>query len=263
MTLALSDIAIVASVQHTGTWFTINFLRNFFPHVRELTFLLESNEDKEKLDSNYNYKYDLPLPGPTVAHIHFPIVHNVSMDIDRPPTSFEKDWAEALSMKRAVSTSTILMLCNFFKVVIPVRDPVAAILSRETRHPQFRHFFIVDGYVALATEFAKHPNVVFLPIDMVDDVSSRMDLLKSVMHHCSVDMKANKHTMILYANRWAPENVTPGNELKALYNKGNIAALKERLGPKWAEIEYLRNMASIILPWMASLGYTRERLIKL
>jgi hypothetical protein len=117
--------------------------------------------------------------------------------------------------------------------------------------------------VALATEFARHPNVKFLPIDMTDDPDERKKLLLSVIEHCGIERVGSDELIQQWATEWKPENYTPGNDLRILYESGDIAGLRARLGPKWAEIEYLKNMASIILPFMAGLGYTRERLIKL
>lgn len=261
MSLSLKDIVFVPSVQHTGTWFTIEFLQNFFPRTRELTFLLEPYDMKPS-DANmlYQYVYTQPLDEPTITHVHLPIIKDLAHEVNFHGTWFEQTWIMNLATRRSLQVQTLLLFCNFFKTVIPVRDPLAAILTREARAPQFRHFFIVDGFVALATEFAKHPNVKFLPIDLPMSVEERAALLRDVAQHCGID--PNIHLPLLYklASEWAAKNQTPGNKFKEPYEQRDLAKIKEMLGPKCAELEYLTNMSAVILPFMAGLGYTRREL---
>ena len=153
---------------------------------------------------------------------------------------------------------TIISMCNIFKTVIPVRNPVAAILSREARHPQLRHFYIVDGFLALATELSKHPNVMFLPIDMTDDVAVRRKLLLDILVHCEIDPAPHGAYLDEIATNWEPKNATPGNKFVEPYRNKDMDQLKLMLGPKYTEIEYFINMASVILPFLYSVGYTRE-----
>ena len=256
--LRLKDIIFVPSIQHTGTWFVLRFLQHFIPDIKQLTFLLEGDIKPGRADLLHEHTYSQPLERPTIVQIHFPIVRHSDFEMRNPETYFERRWYSNLGTMRSVSIQTILMLCNFFKTVIPVRNPMAAILSREARHPQLRHFYIVDGFVALATEFAKHPNVKFLPIDMTDDVDVRRKLLLDVLVHCGIDPAPHGKLLDEVAEKWEPENATPGNKYVPLYKQGNMEKIKSLLGPKWAEIEYFQNMSAIILPFMASLGYTRE-----
>jgi len=260
--LNLKDIAFVPSVQHTGTWFTIDFLKNFFFQHKELTFALEKPIKHGDADCVYEHKYEHPLDQRTIMSIHLPIARYLNFDVGVPQTRFEQKWFTNLATLRSISVSSILMMCNFFKTVIPIRDPIAAILTRETRHPQFRHFYIVDGYVALATEFAKHPNVMFLPIDMTDDITIRHTKLIKVLQHLEIDPAPHGALLTKWATEWPVSNATPGNRLKKLYDEGDIDQLKHLLGPKWAEIEYFRNMSAILVPFLAKIGYPRERFCK-
>ncbi len=261
--MKLSDIVFVPSVQHTGTWFVIDFLKNFIPRAKEMTFLLESDEMKPA-DANiyYRHEYVRPLDCPTIAHIHLPIIKNLESELDFFGSWFHQTWLLNLATKRSLPIQMLLLLCNFFKTVIPIRDPVAAILTREARAPQFRHFFIVDGFVALASEFARHPNVMFLPIDMTDDIPIRHTQLVRVLQHLEIDTGPHGELLNKLATEWPVSNPTPGNRFKTLYENGHTDMLKHQLGHKWAEIEYLKSMASIIMPFMESLGYTRETMYR-
>ena len=258
MTLGLKDIIFVPTIQHTGTWFVLEFLKPFIPNIRELTFLLETDIKPGRADINHEHIYNFPLTDPTLVQIHFPIVRYLNFDVNFPQTHFERSWYSNMGIMRSVSVQTILLMCNFFKTIIPVRNPVAAILSREARHPEFRHFFITDGFIALATEFAKHPNVMFLPIDGDPSLQARRQLLVNALVHVGIDPSLHEDYLTDYALRWEAKNQTPGNRFKEAYEKEDWDTLKIMLGPKWAEIEYFINMASIILPFMASVGYTRE-----
>lgn len=260
MTLTLQDIVFVPSVQHTGTWFTIDFLRNFFPNVKELPFILEPAIKPGMADVAYQPTYSESLEQRTVIHTHLPIVRYLNMGTNWPTSRFYKRWYANLGTLRSSSIEEVLTLCNFFKTVIPIRDPLAAILTREARHPQLNHFFIVDGFVVLATEFVKHPNVMFLPIDLVDTTEERIELLIKVANHVGVDNEVNKDVIIAYAERWKPANPTPNNRFRQLYKTGNISEIRKLLGSKWAEVTYLQNMASVILPFLANLGYTKGKL---
>ncbi len=230
----LKDFIFVPSVQHTGTWFTINFLKNFIPISYELT-------------------NTTLFPEAAILHVHLPIKNYMDFNSYSFNTEFEKKWLSNLTTKRSLPVPILLLFCDMFKTVIPVRDPLAAILTREARYPQFRHFFIVDGFVALATEFAKHPNVVFLPIDLYTNEMDRKNALIKVVNHC--DIKINESIIDAVAKEWPIENNTPNNRFKQLYNDGNIDEIRRLLGSKWAEVEYLKNMAAKILPFMDKLGY--------
>lgn len=258
--MKLADIVFVPSVQHTGTWFALNFLKSFFPGgTRELTRALDDYQ-KPTEDALFNPGYKQKITRPTLLHIHLPINdtrYHTDYFADSP---FHRRWQFNLMNMRSQPVQTILLFANLFKTVIPIRDPMAALLSREARHPQFRHFYIVDGFVALATEFAKHPNVKFLPVDMTEDAATRRRLLSDVLEHVGKDPATYAADLDNLAATWKPENVTPGNRFRDAYKAGDLDRLQELLGPKWAEVEYLRNMASIILPFLADLGYTRERL---
>lgn len=260
--LTPQEIAFVPSVQHTGTWFTLNFLKPFFPGgTRELTRALDVPQKPDE-DAMFSPSYSHPITKPTLLHVHLPINDIRYFDDYFADSLFHRRWHFNLLNMRSQPVQTILLFANMFKTVIPIRDPMAAILSREARHPQFRHFYIVDGYVALAKEFARHPNVCFLPVDSTDEPGIRRSLVLNVMEHVGID--TDDEDTVNYVDRfveaWEPQNVTPGNRFKPFYESGDLEAIQYELGPKWAEVEYLRNMGSIIIPFMASLGYTRERL---
>lgn len=232
----MNRIIFVPSIQHTGTWFTIKFLEKFGFEAKEAHKVLINRKR---------------LTNPTVIHSHFPILRDfdMNMDMDR--------WSRwQLTLKdRSLGLRAIELMVNIHPAVIPIRDPFAAILTREARHPNLRHFFIVDNFIELAQIFHKHPGVIFLPIDLPWTIKQREEHLKKIARHCGLDENAPhiKQT----AAEWVPENITPKNRFKDLYNSGDLDQLQLLLGPKWAEVCYLRNVASILFPFLSDLGYTR------
>lgn len=236
--MVLNDIVFVPSIQHTGTWFTIRFLQNFYPTAVEA----------DKVWKNQS------LPeGRCVLHSHFPIVRQPEIQIDM-------DWWSRRQMTlkdHFLDLRTIELLASMFKTVIPVRDPLAAILTRETREPHLRHFYIVDGFVDLAQRFWGHPNIFFLPVDLPWDVKKRVGVLVKLLKHLEIPVKPQKDLLHEFAEAWMPQNKTPGNRLKKLYRSGDIGKIHQLLGPKVAELKYLSNMAAIIHPFLVDLGYTK------
>ena len=85
-------------------------------------------------------------------------------------------------------------------------------------------------------------------------------LLANVLTHCCIDPAPHSALLDQIATEWIPQNITPGNRFKEAYENNDLDKLREMLGPKWVEVEYLRNMASVIQPFLASLGYTRDKL---
>ena len=104
---------------------------------------------------------------------------------------------------------------------------------------------------------------MFLPIDIPMTPERRAELLRKVIAHCGFDPANYLPLLTKMAHEWPVSNPTPGNRHKELYKAGRIQELQILMGSKWAEIEYLKNMASIILPFMADLGYKRRDLIKI
>jgi molybdopterin-guanine dinucleotide biosynthesis protein A len=236
--MVLNDIVFVPSIQHTGTWFTIRFLQNFYPTAVEA----------DKVWKNQS------LPdGRCVLHSHFPIVRQPEIQIDM-------DWWSRRQMvlkDKFLDLRTIELLASMFKTVIPVRDPLAAILTRETREPHLRHFYIVDGFVDLAQRFWGHPNIFFLPVDLPWSKQKRTEELIKLLEHLEIPVKENMEMLQQFSAEWKPQNVTPGNKLKQLYQNGDIEQIRYLLGPKVAELKYLSNMAAIIHPFLVDLGYTK------
>jgi hypothetical protein len=242
--LKLSDIIFVPSVQHTGTWFILKLLKQFNYNIVDSKRLLEDG---------------MSIDNPSIIQTHFPIE-----SVDGKP--FE--------LGKCMDVNSISAMSKIFKTVIPVRDPLASILTREVRHPELRHFYIVDGFINMAERLAKNSKVFFFPVDLPELCRKRMEkageteeeiemrvlnmrklLIINVLNHCDIEIEEGKVDRI--ASRWTPENETPNNVFKPIYQERDKERLEYLLGSKMAEVTYLKNKASIILPFLAKLGYTK------
>ena len=234
-------VIFILSVQHTGTGFVASALQRLFPAAAIF-------------DISYLTRGSTVLDSPTIVRSHFPIIRSITVD---PEMDFNSVQQLGINYK-SIGYRAALAFAAIFPVVIPLRDPLAAILTRESRHPEFRHFFIVDGFVEIARRFAHHPNVIFFPVDAPKTYEERRDLIRRVAAHCGIDVSRSGLTIGRIARRWRKVNSTPGNPFSDHYAVGDISSIRDMLGPKWAEVRYLKNRADFILPLLASAGYTRE-----
>jgi hypothetical protein len=237
--LKLSEVIFIPSVQHTGTWFALNLFKRF-------GFGLSTA--REFLDGTI-----ARVEEPTLLQVHLPISNNLDKIIANDPFELRTyDTSAPMCM------NSIIMLSKIFKTIVPIRDPLAAILTREARHPELRHFYIVDGFLQMARHLSGNSNVMFLPIDLMEHSGNRKDLLIRMLNHCEISVtEENEEIVNEVAHIWKSENDTPNNRFKKHYDEGNISKILFMLGAKEAEVEYLKNQASTILPFMASLGYTK------
>jgi|TARA_Y100000310_G_scaffold334455_1_gene414264 hypothetical protein len=240
--LKVEDVIFVPSVQHTGTWFVLKFLERFgykpAPAINFFNGAIARIEERSALQ------------------VHLPVANHLDMVVH--PDPFEVRNGDVAS---PLSLNSIIVLSKIFKTFMPVRDPLAAILTREARHPELRHFYIVDGFIHMAKYLSGNSNVMFLPIDLMDKPSQRQELLIRILKHCGVHINKEVHNIVNeVAAVWEPVNDTPNNKFREAYKEGNKGKIMFDIGAKTAEVEYLKNSASIILPFMKSLGYTKADL---
>lgn len=219
----------VTSVQHTGTWFVLRFLENFIPNIHH-TFKMIREPTVVKEDA--------------IVHCHFPVA-NIS------------GWGTGMEL------GGILTFLSIFKTVIPVRDPFAALLTRESRHPEERHFDIIKGFIKMVElRVMEYPNVKFLPIDLYKTVEERLALLNEIVDHCEIDVTEHQDLLLKIATEWKKEGYTPQNRFVEMYKEGDMEQIMFLLGPKQAEVEYLKNQHEIIFTqFLEKLGYKRKDLL--
>ena len=240
------------SAPQSGTWFVLRFFERLGYRIEHTGEIVERTKGR-----SFN------MTGPIILHSHiFPFYYNPSPLKESWPSFGGDPIQEYIVRKHNMSISGIKLLCNMFKTVIPIRDPLASLLTRESRAPNLRHFYIVDAYVELARLFANHPNVKFLPIDLDRTVEEKRVLLNDIVIHCGIDAKQHKKVIGQTASMWKPENKTPNNRFHKLYENKDIKEIQRLLGPKWAEVVHLKNMTGILGPFLTKLGYNRQWQLK-
>ncbi|MCP4475390.1 MAG: hypothetical protein GY821_12660 [Gammaproteobacteria bacterium] len=238
--MKLKDIIFVPSVQHTGTWFVLRLLEKFGYEIKTTKDIL----DGKVIESGKK----------TVIHTHFPITNNLNKIVPNDPFELRTYNSDA-----PLCINSIVMLSNMFKTVVPIRDPLAAMLTREARHPELRHFFIVDGFVQMANYLSDNSNTMFFPVDLLaHKEKNRRDMVLKTLKHCGIEIDEEaegKIDEVVY--HWKAENDTPNNRFKELYKEKDIFTIDYLLGAKIAEVEYLKNKAAIIHPFLFEIGYTK------
>ena len=243
------NIIFCPSAPQSGTWFVLRLFEKFGYRIEHAGEIIDRKE---------NRIVDLSSPVILGTHI-FPFYYN--------PDPYKESWPsfggdavqEYIVRRNKVSIGDIKLLCSMYKTVIPVRDPLASILTREMRAPNLRHFYIVDAYVEMARTLAGHPNVKFLPVDLDLTFDERRKLLEDVAIHCGIDIAQYDEVIGDIATHWKKENITPNNRFHEPYEKGDINTIKEWLGQKWAEVVHLKNMGGILVPFLSELGYNQKK----
>ncbi|MCK4822899.1 hypothetical protein KA005_44465, partial [bacterium] len=237
-------IIFCPTVPQSGTWFVLRLFERLGCKIMDSTRV-----KKEGVQSELS-----------ILHTHiFPFYYN--------PAPYKESWPsfggdpiqEYIVRKNKLSIGCIKLLSSMYKTIIPIRDPLASLLTREARAPNLRHFYIVDGYVEIARELANYPNVKFFPIDLNLSFDERKKLLVDVVTHCGFD--AVQYDVLLgdIATHWKKENVTPNNRFHEPYEKGDLDTIQKWLGPKWAEVVHLKNMGGILIPFLSALGYNEKK----
>ena len=190
---------LVLSAQHTGTWFLLELLQ-LHPAVRRVEYS--------------DWPRYRPLEGDvTVLHAHLGV-----------PTDERFPDGKYLSRERAVE----LVGGTDCPVLIPMRDPLRAIITRETRHPHGDHQHIVQGIAAGAELKTRFPHRVhFFPID-VDVATREARVARARALYETLDLTFPTEAEA-FAHRWmAPSyNVSSPHPLKVWYDLGDWESIRD------------------------------------
>lgn len=210
------DIIILPTIQHTGTWFVIDILQKFgyttVPYNPEWT------------DKN------------TVLYMHYPL----SVGNGILPQEEHK----------FCSLGTIEWMYSKFAnclMIIPIRDILASLITRQQRHAEQPHKYIIDGFISLAQDFDKFQPFYF-PMDLFETCKDRGNLLFSLETVIGKDLQYKN----ILAHEWQPKNTQGEYPLKEAYYQGDIAKIQQAIPNEW---EYLIKSRKILQPFFEKLGY--------
>ncbi len=200
------EVSVVPSLNHTGTWFLIDFLLGH-PAVEgrlELPDALARNG----------------LVQSSVLHFH----------VGGAP-----DLWEAYSALIATG-----------RAIVPLRDPMRSLCTRQARHPFLDHRYIVEGFVRVAND---HDRVTFFPVDC--DPIIRADVLRRTLS--AMDLDAADDYVEFWARTWKPRN-SIGHETAPIqwYGDGAWEPLRAVLKE---EIELLLDSRDVLVPFLKEQGY--------
>lgn len=242
-------IIFCPTAPQSGTWFALRFFERLGCRIEHVGEIISRKEDR-----------CVKQEWPVILHAHiFPFYYNPSPYKEAWPSFGGDPVQEYIVRKNKIAMGAIKLLCSMHKTVIPIRDPLASLLTREARAPNLRHFYIVDAFVEIARELANHPNVKFLPVDLDLNFNERKSLLEGVVSHCDLDVEQFAEVIHDVATYWKRENVTPNNRFHKPYKKGDLDTIQKWLGQKWAEVVHLKNFGGVLIPFLSNLGYNKKK----
>ena len=131
------------------------------------------------------------------------------------------------------------------RVIIPLRDPMLCLCTRQQRHPFLDHNYIVEGFKRLA----ETKDATFFPVDT--DPSQRSDILCRVL--TALDWPIDPAYVDFWARTWARRNTVGENTSeKNLYRDGDYGLLRKRLTP---EFDNLLAARDTLVPFLKEQGY--------
>ncbi len=218
------EVALVLSVQHTGTWFAIEFLRQ---HGHAGPF------------HELNKMIGGPLTKRSIVHAHVADRQFAGPKKTTTPLG-RTDGSNAIPTYPAYE-----ILAKTGRVVMPMRDPMLSILTRHGRHPLLAHTYIVEAF----TRVAEHnEGVTFLPIDCVPDM--REGLLYAALR--AARLPKDIPYVEQWAREWTPYNVSTDTAEKQWYRDGEWGMLRAVLTE---EIDELLDSRDVLIPFLQELGY--------
>lgn len=217
------------SIPNTGTWFTLNLL---LLHP-EINYHIDYNSGffgiGRKELNRYKFKY-------------IGLKDNVDKIIYRRHIMGPKTHGD------------IDLLCMGHKAIIPMRDPLASLISKKNRNPIEPAYEHVEAFEYIATSPWAQKSF-FFPIDTDEfksDEKSRhglaLDLFDSFLN-IPID---NINDLYIWAKENEPKNAMEDYPERQAYLNGDI----ERATAKCkGEFEYLKSKKNVLIPFLKQLGY--------
>ena len=216
--VAKADCVLVASCYHTGTWFSLDFLTGL-DGLDGVTEFSEIVSGQAKANPRM------------VVHFHL--------------------VGSAINSKggRVVGYSfeDACYLMERVRTLVPLRDPLKALITREARHPAEDHHFIVDAFMYMQR---LPPTCVLFPVDIPESYDDRLAALLRVANVLGLD---GLEHITNYAMDWPNPNSRGNHALKILYEKHqDLESVSSFFFP---EYKYLLEHAEQIIPFLISAGY--------
>jgi hypothetical protein len=140
-------------------------------------------------------------------------------------------------------------------IVVPIRDPLRAVLTRQTRRSDLEHAYIIQAFCAMA-EFINKYNVMLFPVDLPVDVEVRLRQLGKLYKFLGIKAPG---ALKQHAAEWELHNVSYKKDWKEdkqafdyLYKARDYEKIK-RYVPTSAWV--LEQVQPKLQPFMERIGY--------
>ena len=228
----MDRVIFIPTVQHTGTWFIIDFLRKHSKVNDEVFFWR---------DVRINLKTPPLKEGILdIMHVHIAGDRNQS-------------WMpEPVDLKGKCHLPMIMdAFIDAWGAVIPLRDPLRAVITRQARHPGLDHTHMVSGYLYLAELWNRWANIIFIPIDTDIPLMERKILLIDALSLYNLETESYVKE---YTFNWkAPDyNISSPTRLKVDYQVGNVEEMQKAIPKEW---KALKDNEEVLRPFLEAMGY--------
>lgn len=208
----MNNLYWVITPQHTGTWFFLRFLDSLQQTKGIFT--------RSKLIEAFELKEWIITPK-SIIHAH--IAHVVD---------------------------SFVLIANTAPL-ISMRDPLAAIISKLKRYPEFEEETnMIDVFVSMAKILPKLDAPFKIScIDLIKP-ENRLESLLGILEWFSLEDEPKK--LKNWAEKW-PKYPCWDYELKTKYFEGDIDFLKRFIPKAW---EQITKEEEVLRPWLEDLGYS-------
>jgi len=226
----------IPTVPHSGTWFLLElFKTNPLLHNVELGFVM-FKEDHRSLEKR------------NVIHTH---LHGNDHVLENLATKRGKMHDKlGRNFYRDFNMPLMDAMVKQFATVVPVRDPLASIVSRHRRHPEFApHNYMIEGWLHVIRKWARD-DIFYVPIDTELSAEERSILLNHMCDHCALKPWS---AVEKWAEKWTRKNVTALRpEFAERYKAGDVDWIRKTFPNEWAQLVEYRG---VLQPFLETLGY--------
>lgn len=236
------NLKYVLTIQHTGTWFILDFLKEYLGDkttvCQLLYFLARTSAPNGTFGMLFKERINL-------IHMHF----NMAMfsgEQGQQPVRANGDCLYPADYL----LYTITKATNNF--VIPVRDPLLSLCTRENRRAGVDHKYLIDGFLLLSKYLFNKQNL--FPIDLIYTAEEKVLFFKRVLDVLSIEQQDALLPIIeKHAGKWCNRNSRKDvSGLKRAYIAKDFGFMRKII-PN--ELEYLLYNKKIIIPFLKKLGY--------
>jgi hypothetical protein len=205
-------VIFLPTVRHSGTWFIQKLFQQGGYKIVNLDRALFAGEH-------------IPSDGKAILHTHIdvnlPVIKALHAKHPKP------NHALAITFYEQFNENLIDTFAHTFPTLIPMRDPLLSVITRETRHPeQAPHTYLVDSWRSVP--IAAEP--FFIPVDL----GPQPALLTNALAHCGVKPWPG---FAEYAQAWTPQNKIAGAPTaRAAYARKDAAFFEEHFPVEWTAL---------------------------